>query len=82
MGLWVGIFKENNFFFSLQIDDEYVQKSRREVDLMMERHRKALETLEIELETNMRELGALQVCVLRPKHIRCISAMHGFCIWV
>ncbi|KAL5471366.1 hypothetical protein EMCRGX_G029477 [Ephydatia muelleri] len=43
-----------------QANDEYVQKSRREVDLMMERHRKALETLEIELETNMRELGALQ----------------------
>lgn len=43
-----------------QIDEEYVQKSHREVDMMMERHRKALETLEIELETNMRELVTLQ----------------------
>ena len=61
----MGIFKRNKNC-SLQIDEEYVQKSHREVDMMMERHRKALETLEIELETNMRELVTLQVCACRP----------------
>lgn len=43
-----------------QIDEEYVQKSRRETELMMERHKKALEMLELELEANMRELVQLQ----------------------
>ena len=45
----------------LQIDEEYVQKSRREVDMMMEKHRRELEILEKELEANMNELTTLQV---------------------
>ena len=56
----VGI-SRNTRCASLQIDEEYVQRSRREMELMTERHKKELEMLELELDANMRELTALQV---------------------
>lgn len=44
-----------------KLDEEYVQKCQMETDLMNEKHEKDMETLKLELDTNMRELQEIQV---------------------
>ena len=44
-----------------KLDKEYVQKCQLETELMNEKHEKTMETLRVELDTNMRELQEIQV---------------------
>jgi len=44
------------------LDEEYVQKCQQETDFMTERHDHDMETLKLELDTNMKELQEIQVC--------------------
>ncbi len=44
-----------------KLDEQYVQLCQLETELMNERHDKAMETLKVELEANLRELQEIQV---------------------
>lgn len=46
-----------------KLDEQYIQLSQLETELMNERHDKEMETLRAELEFNMRELQEIQVSV-------------------
>ncbi len=43
------------------LDEQYVQKCQTETDFMTEKHEKDMETLKLELDTNMKELHEIQV---------------------